>query len=194
MGRIKVGVIGGSFNPPTIGHIQLIELCSKYFDIIIVVPCNRHRQKNNLISNKHRIDMLKLIKFNTGNIFIEDNKFFIKLSDKSYELFKEIKHIDSNCDYYAIFGADNINNIKTYFNYEKLIEENNFCIVERKGYVSNNLELFKSNPNNIFIQNNDDIMEISSTEIRNNINNREYCSKYLTIEIYEFILKNHLYM
>lgn len=192
MGRIKVGVIGGSFNPPTIGHIQLTNLCSQYLDRIWIMPCYKHLNKPNLIDDEHRINMLKSIKFNGRNIGISNFEILSKSSGRTYDTICNLNEQYHDIEFYIILGSDNINNIKTFFNYEKLIEENNFCIVERKGYITENIELFNSNPKNIFIGDND-ILEISSSEIRNNVNNSEYCSKYLTSETYQYILDNHLY-
>lgn len=50
--KSKIGVLGGSFDPPTISHLQL---CSEAlnvlnFDEIWMIPCGSRRDKKNKVS------------------------------------------------------------------------------------------------------------------------------------------------
>ena len=59
---MKIGFFGGSFNPPTIAHIELAKkaIKGKELDKVIFVPIGDFYQKDNLESLDNRIEMLKL--------------------------------------------------------------------------------------------------------------------------------------
>lgn len=84
----------------------------------------------------------------------------------------------------------NANNFSLFFNYKKLIEENKFCIVERKGFgLLKDNELLK-NDDNIILKNQDIIPMISSSEIRSNLDSNK---NFLNQNVYNYIVKNKLY-
>ena len=72
---MKIGVLGGSFNPPHIGHLLLsvYALTIKDLDRVFVVPCFRHPFGKDLIDFKHRLKMCGLA--------FGDFKRHIKVSD-----------------------------------------------------------------------------------------------------------------
>ena len=44
---MKVGVLGGSFDPPTISHLQVCSevIYVKKFDKVMIVPCGERKDK-----------------------------------------------------------------------------------------------------------------------------------------------------
>ena len=65
-----VAVFPGSFDPLTVGHIDLIERSTAVFDVVIVaVACNQ--EKTPLFTVKERIEMLESIFAYTSQVKIE---------------------------------------------------------------------------------------------------------------------------
>ena len=57
----KIGFFGGSFNPPTSAHYEIVK-CAKekfYLDKVVVVPMGDKYQKKELATFEHRFNMLK---------------------------------------------------------------------------------------------------------------------------------------
>ena len=54
----RIAVFAGSFDPPTFGHINLIERCRKLFDKTIVAV-GRNPEKSPLFTPEERIDILR---------------------------------------------------------------------------------------------------------------------------------------
>ena len=57
----NIAVYGGSFNPITKAHIEVIQELGKleWFDEIWVVPCGRRRDKPDLISGETWLEMMQ---------------------------------------------------------------------------------------------------------------------------------------
>ncbi len=174
-------VYGGAFNPPTLAHYKIADLLIKKFNCnFIFVPVGGSYNKDNMISFEHRFNMTKIIadKLESVVLDIEDNTKFLG----TYELLKKLKKIDNNL--YFIMGADNVVNINTWINAEKLIKEFKFIVLTR-----NNIEINLSEieyPENFEIVNID--FDISSSEFRENSN-----TNIIDQDVLKYIKNNNLY-
>jgi len=56
----RIGVLGASFNPPTIGHQDVINQALPFFDEILLVPSVSHPFRKVLAPIHHRLEMLKI--------------------------------------------------------------------------------------------------------------------------------------
>ena len=59
---MRIGVFGGSFNPPHLMHLNIAKdlLRLKYLDKVIFVPTGNKYSKDDLIDIKYRIVMYRL--------------------------------------------------------------------------------------------------------------------------------------
>jgi len=57
-----IGVFGGSFNPPHIGHLMAVTYALSVgdFDLVLVVPTFQHAFEKQLVDFKHRAEMTRL--------------------------------------------------------------------------------------------------------------------------------------
>ena len=53
-----MGVFGSAFNPPTLGHLDVIQQAAPEFDVILLVPSASHAFSKHLESFEHRVAML----------------------------------------------------------------------------------------------------------------------------------------
>ena len=172
----------GSFNPPHKAHIKIVNylLDKGYVDKILIVPTLSYWDKCNLANIKDRINMLKL--FRNDKIIIDD-----KHNDLVYtiDLVKEIKKEYLNDELFIIIGADNIINFDKWKNYQELLKYN--IIIMNRNNIDIEKYISKLNGNFIIIREYEQV-DISSSEIRNNLN-----SKYLDKRVLDYIKKNDLY-
>ena len=167
----KIGFFGGCFNPPTNTHISLaINLINqKKLDKVVFVPVGDYYNKNNLISAKHRYNMLKIATANYNNIEVDD--IVIKSKDKLYavDTFKLINDkYNKECDIYFIMGSDNFQKMPIWKNYEDIKDKYKFIVIERTK-------------------------DISSTDIRDKIKKGENVLDYMEQEVIKYIEDNKLY-
>ncbi len=180
---MKLGVYIGCFNPPHIGHIDIVNylVYNKVVDEVLIVPTIGYWDKINLVPLKHRINMLKLIE--NDKIKIDDKNNYYSYT---YELMTKLKQDYVGYDLYLIIGADNIINFDKWKNYEELL--NYKIIIMNRNNIDIDQYIKKYNTNNFIVINKYKNINISSTEIRNNLN-----EKYLDKKILKYIKDNKLY-
>jgi len=57
----KIGIIGSAFNPPHLGHKDIIEQVYQDFDEILLVPSYRHPFAKKMVSYKDRLYMASML-------------------------------------------------------------------------------------------------------------------------------------
>ncbi len=179
---------GGSFNPPTLGHFNLVKELNDKFIIkkIIIIPSLKSDSKK-LLDFKHRFLMLNLMFKKVKNVEISDYEKKVPFKGTYYELL-EIEKKYGEKPYLAI-GADNFKNLENWINYKKLITEFPIIVFNRnKNLAWAKIDKFNkdNNSNLMFV---DLKEESSSTLVRENI--EEY-KRFLTPEIYKYLKKKKI--
>jgi len=157
----RVALFGGSFDPPHFGHKAVVEEALKVLDIdkIIVVPTFLNPFKSiSYLSAKERLGLSKQIFKEFQNVLVDAYEVE---EGKPTPTAQTLKYFQKKYDVkYLIIGADNLNSIDTWYNFEWLNKNITWAVATRVGYTitSNKLRAFK-------------LLEvdadISSTEIRN---------------------------
>jgi nicotinate-nucleotide adenylyltransferase len=171
---IKIGILGGSFNPPHSGHVHISNLAIKNLKLHQVwwVPTLQNPLKSGDISNNYfqRIDLCKKLTAQNNRIKIKDfeHKFF-KYSKNfyTYKLVKRLRQIYPSYEFYLIVGSDNLENFHRWYRVKELSKLVKLIVFNRG---SNKYKALKSRAGQQklylnFI--NCKKVNISSTEIRN---------------------------
>jgi len=82
----RTAVYPGSFDPPTFGHLDIIERAAKVFDNLIVAVI-RNSEKNSLFSADERIEMLQEMTAGIANVEV------LQFSGLTVDLAKERKAV-----------------------------------------------------------------------------------------------------
>lgn len=183
---MRIGVFGGSFNPPHLMHLNIAKdlLRLKYLDKVIFVPTGNKYIKDDLIDIKYRIEMLKIMIISYDDMIVSDyeNQDRVVYTYETLDYFKK-KYLGS--EIYFILGADNLKQISNWKNSEYILSNYKLLVINRGD---DKIEI-KDNVVVTDILNND----ISSTFIRNNIDNDDIIKKYLDKNVLEYIRKEKLY-
>lgn len=180
-------LFGGSFNPPTVAHRKIIEILSKKYESVIIVPNGNFYNRKSLVSFNHRKKMLELLTNDLNNIIISD----IEQKRKFIGTFQTLR--DLNHPVFAC-GDDCLKDFETWININELLEENKFLIFTRTmskeqiiNFLKNNLLLSQYIEKFSVIE--IDYSNISSSNYKSNKNDLN-----LTKEVKEYIKKNNLYV
>ncbi len=202
--RYKIAILGGAFNPITEAHIQVANFVlnsTKLFDEVWIMPCYSHAYGKDMASAKHRINMCELAIANNPRIKVFDYEIKNKFTGKTYDLFNKLindKKYKDNYDFHMIIGMDNANEIHKWYNHKKLIELVKFIVVPRKGVERIKKVNWYLNQPHVFLDFENQLIECSSTEVRELIKNREFLAldeeNFLNNDVFEYITAKKLYI
>lgn len=194
----KYGFFGGAFNPPTIAHEKLaLEIAEKYnLDKVYFVPVGNFYNKKDLVDEKERFKMLKLI--SSDKIDVLPIEFNMNENLNTSEALELINNEYKNVDRYFIMGGDNLEKLSSWQNPENCLNGNKFIAIERGKKISNIIEndnLLNKYSKNIFTLENNNLYTYNSTEVRNAIKekNSEVINKMLNKKVYSYIKIENLY-
>lgn len=198
---MKVGIMGGTFDPIHFGHLAIAESAREIFslDEILFIPSARppHKTENKITSEVHRLMMTYLA--------IQSNKYFqvspmeFMRDGLSYTLDTVDalhKKFGANTELFFIIGADSMADLPKWYKAKELVQKVHFIAAARPGVEVNLDELQKffgvegmKHIHQIATPG----LEISSTDLREKIKHGRSI-KYLVPEVVEeYIYKEQIY-
>ncbi|HLR21735.1 MAG TPA: nicotinate-nucleotide adenylyltransferase [Tissierellaceae bacterium] len=198
---MKIGIMGGTFDPIHNGHLILSEYIREKckLDKVIFIPTGKppHKNLNNISDNNIRKKMVELAIESNPNFAISTIEMDSVETSYTIDTIKELKNIYDRDELYIIIGGDSLLNLETWKDYKELISIANIIVADR--YTPNMEEMvekikeFNNKYNGNIVRINTPIIHISSTIIRKRVK-EDLSIKYLLPDILEkYIIKNHLY-
>ena len=187
----KIGFFGGCFNPPTKVHINLANALIKsgLVDKVIFVPVGDYYNKQNLVSAKHRYNMLKLLCNNNKFLDVENiasiHSNILYATDtfkKIYDKYNELAQI------YFIMGSDNFKKMPTCKDYNLIITQYKFIVIQR---FEDEEQIKKDN---VLYYTPEQIQNMNSTQIREMIKQHQNVEEFLEMQELQYIKRNKLYI
>ena len=167
--KIKIGILGGTFDPAHKGHLEISKQAKKRFGLknIVWAITKQNPFKDESKSNlRSRMQYAKKIIGKSNYIKV---KFYEKKinSNKTIDLIKHLTKKKQN-EVYFIMGADNLINFHKWYKWKSIIKKCNILVFDRQGYKAKSLKSVTfnstSNKNLTFINYNK--VNISSSQLR----------------------------
>jgi len=138
----KIGILGGTFDPCHIGHLNISKISKQKFKLNKIVWTNTKKnpfKKRSKLSLEDRIKNSK--KFTKKYKFIKITYFekIIK-SNKTFDLLKYLKKKLNNTELYLIIGADNLVNFHKWDNWSDIPKLCKILVFDRYPYKSKALK------------------------------------------------------
>lgn len=135
----RVGVFGGTFDPPHVGHLILAEEIREAFDLaeVYFMPCNEppHKDREDLTDAKHRFAMV--VAATLHNPAFVASPMEVNRPGKSYSIDTVREMHESMVDEAEIVfitGLDAFLDIETWEGHEELLDLCHVIVVSRPGH------------------------------------------------------------
>lgn len=200
--KLKLGIMGGTFDPIHFGHLVTAEAVRVEFNLdkVIFVPAGNppHKIKRAVTDKKHRY--LMTILATVTNPYFEVSTIEIDREGYTYTIdtIKEFKRIyGEETELYFITGADAILEIFTWKNAEELLKLCNFVAATRPGFekklidekLKRTKEIYGKEIYKVAVPS----LAISSTDIRERVSKRKPIKYLLPESVERYIEKCGLY-
>tara|TARA_Y100000741_G_scaffold238791_1_gene182825 strand:- start:332 stop:859 length:528 start_codon:yes stop_codon:yes gene_type:complete len=140
--KIKIGILGGSFDPPHKGHVKISTEAKRKFrinKIIWAITKKNPFKKKSFFDIKKRIYLSKKITKNYSFISIKFYENKIK-SNKTIDLLNYLKKKNNRCEFFFIMGADNLISFHKWYKWEKISSNCNILVFDRSHFKSKSLK------------------------------------------------------
>ena len=197
---MKIAVFGGTFNPVHNGHTNAAKVVMEkgLADKMIVIPDRipPHKQAENLASGKDRLNMCRLAFLDIKGVEFSD--WELKQTGKSYSV-KTLRHfhqIFPEDRLYFLMGSDMLLSFRSWYKWEEILTLSGIICLARNEEDINRLEPFaeqlRREGGEVIIVNSPPL-EISSTQIRENLKKNCNYTCYLQKNVVQYIVDNNLY-
>lgn len=188
--NMKIGILGGTFNPIHLGHLILAEEVADQLklDKVIFVPAYLppHKDDTEIISAQHRFKMIKLAIRDNRRLAVSDTEIKRKGLSYTIDTILEFKKIYPHYELYFIIGSDLLNYLDSWKDLDEILKLVNFVVATRPGYP---LEKLPLSVYKLQIR----AIDISGYQIRQAIKNNLSFRYLVPQEVYCYIIKHQLY-
>ena len=190
-GRYRIGIMGGTFNPPHLGHLLMAEQVGHQLDLdeVWFMPTAKppHAPGKKTIASQHRLQMVQ--KAIAGNPMFKLQPYEVNRGGKNYTI-DTMRHFVEEypeADFYFIIGGDSANDLSTWREIDELVQLVQFVAVRRPGekpYMGPYPILWVESP----------LVDLSSTEIRLRVFLEQSIKYQVPPAVEEYIKKHRLYL
>jgi nicotinate-nucleotide adenylyltransferase len=187
----RVGILGGTFDPPHKGHIAIAQAALKELGLVkvIFVPANipPHKIKQPLAPAKDRLGMLQLAVGDNPDFEISTVELDRPWPSYTVDTLAEFRAIHPEDELFLLIGADNVSEIETWHEPERIVKFATLAAANRPNFVphgayADKVVYFEMPPT-----------AISSTEIRERIRTGKPISDFVCPGVEAFIIMHGLY-
>ena len=134
----KIGILGGTFDPPHIGHLHISKQSLKELrlqKIIWIITKQNPLKKKSYLDKNIRIKLAKNLVKNERKIFVKYLDNIVK-SNNTFDLLSYLKKKNKKNKIFFIMGADNLINFHKWKKWKKIPEIAKIVVCARTGYSS----------------------------------------------------------
>jgi nicotinate-nucleotide adenylyltransferase len=191
---MRIGIIGGSFNPIHNGHLSIANLALDYLNLdkVIFIPTQNHPHKKEslTVSSLKRLAMTNLAitencKFETSTIEID-----MKTTSYTVETVKKILKENSSYKIFLIIGADNLETFSSWHKYQDILNLVTLVVTERPNYSISIPKELDSSKIVVFPSPH---WGVSSSTIRDYLAKGLSCNYLVPHKVLEYIKDNSIY-
>lgn len=198
---MRIGIFGGTFNPPHLGHMLLAQaaLDEAALSKVVFVPCGNppHKENTDIADATSRFDMVKLAISENERFDVSDIEFKSDTPSYTARLLETLKAVYPNDTLCFIMGADSLFQMEEWYHPELIFKNAEIIVSLRGGYdnarITEVINYYEKKYNAVIKSVNMPVIEISASEIRNRLMLGKSVRYMLSDDVIDYIEKNSVY-
>ena len=190
---IQTGIYGGSFNPIHNGHIALAKafLCQTKLDEVwfVVSPQNPFKVNAKLLDDNWRLRLTKVALEGETQLMASDYEFHLPKPSYMWHTLQNMSRDYPDRQFTLLIGGDNWTTFHRWYHADDILAHYSLAVYPRKD---NPIDATTRPPNVQLI--NAELLDISSTEVRQRIANHQDISHLVPPQVAEIMTTHHLYV
>jgi nicotinate-nucleotide adenylyltransferase len=195
----RIGIFGGSFDPPHIGHIQSAQQAAKALglDRLLMIPAASPPHKSGcFVSGEHRLAMLRIACGDDPVLQPSDMELRRSGPSYTYETVEAVRQAHPDAEVFLLMGSDMFLSFLTWKNPERILAQAKLAVFCRgdkgeKEKIAQQKALLEQQGHTVFcVENN--VVQISSTQMRRLL--AFHCAdEFLPTGVGDYIREHDLY-
>lgn len=194
---MKIGILGGTFDPPHAGHLALAQSALQQLglDEIIFLPANRNPLKSTKasVSGKHRVGMVEALIRHESQLAVSDMEITRGGTSYTVDTLGELMMVRP-AEYWFLMGADALKGLPDWKNPQRLMRLCRLGVAVRPPMSEGDVlaripEEFKEKVDLIRMS----PMDVSSTDIRDRLQRNRSVSPQVPNDVLKYIHTHQLY-
>lgn len=192
---MKIGIFGGTFDPPHNGHLHLAECISEELklDKVIIIPTfvAPHKTDKKTSDAETRFDMCKLA-FDSDLFEVSDIEISRGGKSYTYDTLTSLKEKYPDDSLFLIIGSDMLEYFSKWYRYKDILKLCTLCCVGRENKALA-LPDFFTDTDKVYLSSAKPL-EMSSSLIRQAVVNHDIINDYLPKKVADYIKERKLYL
>lgn len=194
---MKIGVFGGTFNPPHLGHKRLATEFKNALELdkILIIPTFSppHKQAQELLSGEDRIKLCEKC-FDTDFFIVSDIELLRQGKSYTVQTLEQLHEMYEGDEFYLIIGSDMLLTFHQWYRWQDILNLCSICVATRENEIS--IDKLKTYAKQTLKKDEEkgeinitkiSPFECSSTLVRQKIKNGEDLSGVLSAKVIKFI-------
>lgn len=197
---MKIGVLGGTFNPIHLGHMDMAKgaVLELGLSCVIFVPSKLppHKRIAREVTFDQRMQMCQVACEGVNTLKVSDVELGISGISYTYIMLERLKKIYPNDELYFLMGADSFLALNSWKYPERIFELATMCVVPRGDEDVNELKKFASSLEDSgckYCIMKTKCTDVSSSYLRENFYTDENILQYVPQKVYEYVVKHNFY-
>jgi nicotinate-nucleotide adenylyltransferase len=208
---VKLGVLGGTFNPVHNAHLRLAEELRETLSLtrVVLVPAGDPPLKRSGVAPaQHRLEMVRRAVAANPALLVDDLELRRSGPSYTFDTLAELAQQNPGAELWFLVGADTLPELGAWRDPERLFALANFAVATRPGYARGLRQLlppgllaaFRDGPSGLVHASGRELrsvpftpLEISARDIRARVSRGASIRYLVPDEVREYIAKHHLY-
>lgn len=192
-GNLRIGIFGGTFDPPHIGHLIIAEQAREQLglDKVLFIPAYvpPHKKHGASANPRQRLTMTRLATKGSRALIVSSIEVQRKGVSYTIDTVRELQKQYPDAEIFLIMGGDNFKLIETWKSSQEILQNVKVAIYRRSHHGTTRVKTLHKG----VVELKGIFLEISSTIIRQRVHRGESIRYLVPAAVHSYIRANNLY-